>query len=81
MSDDTLNAAANGKLRSFIERLERLEADKEAVAEEIKECLAEARAEGFDVTTIKRTLKARRGDPAQAQEQAALDALYLGAVS
>jgi uncharacterized protein (UPF0335 family) len=46
---DVLNQAAQGQLKSIIERIERLEVEKAEVAEQIKEVFAEAKGNGFDV--------------------------------
>ena len=44
---DTLNTTAQGKLKSLIERIERLEEDKAAVANDLKEVYGEAKGEGL----------------------------------
>ena len=46
-SVDVLNATAQGQLRSFIERIERLEEDKAAVQADLKEVFAEAKGDGL----------------------------------
>lgn len=71
---------AADRLRSFIERVERLEEDKAAVANDIKEVYAEAKGDGYDVKTLRQVVKIRKMDRADRQEQEALLDLYLAAI-
>ncbi|WP_428408840.1 DUF2312 domain-containing protein [Hyphococcus sp.] len=71
---------AADRLRSFIERVERLEEDKAAVANDIKEVYAEAKGEGYDVKTLRQVVKIRKMDRADRQEQEAMLELYLAAI-
>ena len=77
MTDDTLNAAAQGRLRTIIERVSRLEDDKSAISEDIKQVLAEAAGEGFDKAIIRKVVKLLRIDKAKRQEADAILDLYL----
>lgn len=77
---DILNANAQGQLKSIIERIERLEAEKGEVAEQIKEVKAEAKGNGFDVKAINAVVKMRKIDRAKRQEQEAILDLYLSAI-
>jgi len=77
---DVLTAAAQGRLKSFFERIERLEEDKAAIAADIKEVFAEAKGEGFDTKIIRKVLRLRKQDKAQRQEEEALIDLYLSAI-
>ena len=77
---DTLGATAQGKLKSLIERIERLEEDKAAVAGDLKEVYAEAKGEGFDTKILRKVVRLRKADLAKRQEEEALIALYLSAV-
>ncbi|MBW8305244.1 MAG: DUF2312 domain-containing protein, partial [Brevundimonas sp.] len=52
-SPDVLTSAAQGRLRTVIERLERLEEDKAAVMADMKEVFAEAKGEGYDVKILR----------------------------
>jgi len=74
---DEMNAAAQGRLRSIIERVERLEDDKAAVTTDIKEVLAEAASEGFDKATIRKVVRLLRIDKAKRQEQDAILDMYM----
>lgn len=61
---DTINASAQGKFKSLVARIERLEEDKAAVALDIKEVYSEAKGEGFDVKIIRATIRLRKEDRA-----------------
>ena len=77
---DVLNSAAQGRLRSIVERLERLEEDKKAVMADQKEVFAEAKGEGYDVKTLRKVLRIRAQDKAKRQEEEAILDLYLSAL-
>ena len=77
---DTLNTTAQGKLKSLIERIERLEEDKAAVANDLKEVYGEAKGEGFDVKILRKVVRLRKADSAKRQEEEALIELYMSAV-
>lgn len=79
-SPDVLTATAQGRLRSIIERLERLDEDKQAVMADMKEVFAEAKGEGYDVTALRKLLSLRKKDKAKLQEQNAILQLYAAAV-
>lgn len=74
------HAITKEHLQQFIGKLERLEADKAAVMEDIKNVCIEAKSNGFDVKTIKQVLKIRKMDDNKRQEQEELLELYLGAL-
>jgi uncharacterized protein (UPF0335 family) len=63
---------AGERLKSFIERIERLEEEKRALAEDIKEVFSEAKGVGFDVRTMRQILRLRRMDQEDLDEQEAL---------
>lgn len=79
-SPDVLNNVAAGRLRSIIERLERLDEDREAIMADMKEVFAEAKGEGYDVKTLRKVLKVRKQDRAKRQEEEAILDLYLSAL-
>jgi uncharacterized protein (UPF0335 family) len=64
------------ELRQFIERFERLEAEKKAIAEQQKEVLAEARGRGYDVKVLKKLVALRKREPADVSEEEAILQLY-----
>jgi uncharacterized protein (UPF0335 family) len=77
---DVLNESAQGQLKSIIERVERLEVEKAEVSEQIKEVLAEAKGNGFDVKIIRKVIRIRKQDRAKRQEEDAILDLYLAAI-
>lgn len=77
---DVMTAAAQGRLRTIIERLERLEEDKKAVMEDMKEVFAEAKGEGYDVKVLRKLLRVRKLDKAKVAEERAILELYAHAV-
>lgn len=77
---DVLNATAQGQLKSIIERVERLEQEKAELLEQIKEVLAEAKGNGFDVKIIRKVIRLRKQDRAKRQEEEAILDLYLSAI-
>ncbi len=78
MSD--VGGVSSGHLRSFIERIERLEEEKAAVAEQMRDVFAEAKGTGFDVKTIRQVLKIRKMETQERVEQEELLDLYLAAL-
>ena len=77
---DTLGATAQGKLKSLIERIERLEEDKASVAGDLKEVYAEAKGNGFDTKILRKVVRLRKQDKAKRLEEDALIDLYLSAI-
>lgn len=68
------------QLRSYIERIERLNEEKAGLTEDIKDIFAEAKGNGFDVKTMRQILKIRKMDASDRAEQEALIDLYLHAL-
>jgi uncharacterized protein (UPF0335 family) len=79
VSDSTHEVAA-GQLRAFIERIERLEEEKKALADDIKEVYAEAKGTGFEVSAIRQLVRLRKQDPSDRQEAEAILELYKAAL-
>jgi uncharacterized protein (UPF0335 family) len=67
---------AGERLRSFIERIERLEEEKRALAQDIKEVYAEAKGTGFDVKIMRQIVKIRKMDQNELDEQETLLDVY-----
>ncbi len=76
---DTGGIAAD-RLRSFIERIERLEEDRAGLNADIREVLSEAKSAGFDARTIRQIVRLRKLDPSERQEQEQLLEVYRRAV-
>lgn len=77
---DVLTAATQGRLRSFVERVQRLDEDKKAVQADIKEVFAEAKGEGFDTKVLRKVIRIADMDKAKRQEEEAMVDLYLSAL-
>jgi len=69
-----------GELKSFIERVERLEEEKAALTADIREVYAEAKAQGFDAKIMRQVVRLRKMDKIEREEQETLLDLYLDAV-
>ena len=64
------------RLKSFVERVERLEEEKAALSADIREVYAEAKADGFDIKIMRQVVRLRKLDTADRQEQEELLDLY-----
>lgn len=72
--DDATYRVAAAELRQFIERWERLDVEKQDIAEQQKEVMAEAKARGYDTKVMKKVIALRKRDPDDiAEEEAVLD--------
>jgi len=67
-------------LRAYIERIERLEEEKAAIAGHVREVFAEAKGEGYDVKAMRAVLKKRKMDAQERAELESLEALYFEAL-
>ena len=68
------------QLRSFIERYERFEAEKQDIADQQKEVLAEAKGCGYDTAILREIIKLRKMDPQDRAEKEAILQIYLDAL-
>jgi uncharacterized protein (UPF0335 family) len=75
-----IGGISSNHLRQFIERIERLEEDKSAISEDIREVYAEAKANGFDTKIMRQVIKLRKMDSAERSESEVLLSLYLSAL-
>jgi uncharacterized protein (UPF0335 family) len=64
------------RLKSFVERIERLEEEKSALAGDIREIYAEAKGSGFDARILRQVVRLRKMDRADRREQEELLELY-----
>ena len=71
---------AADRLRSFIERIERLEEEKAALAQDVREVFAEAKAVGFEPKIMRQVIRLRRMEQADRREQEEILDLYLQAL-
>lgn len=79
MSNAT-DEVAQDQLRSFVERIERLEEEKKTIADDIKDVYAEAKGNGFDTKVLRKVISLRKQDAQERQEQEAIMDLYLQAL-
>ena len=71
---------AAGQIKSIIERVERLEEEKAALAADIREIYSEAKGNGYDVKVLRQIVRIRKQDASERQEQEAILDLYLHAL-
>ena len=74
------DSVAQDQIKAFIERIERLEGEKSAIAGDIKEVYAEAKGNGFDTKILRKIIAIRKQDHADRMEQEALLELYMTAL-
>jgi uncharacterized protein (UPF0335 family) len=73
-------SVAQDQLRAFVERIERMEEEKRAIADDIKEIYAEAKGNGFDTKVLRKIVSLRKRDYAERQEEDAILELYMQAL-
>jgi len=78
MSSDPM--VARDQLKSVVERIERLEEEKKAIADDIRDVYAEAKANGFDAKVLRQVISLRKKDLTERQEEEAVRDLYLVAL-
>ena len=75
-SDARVGGIAADRLRSLIERIERLEEERKALGSDIKDIYAEAKSAGFDVKVLRQIIRIRKQEPAEVEEQETLLDVY-----
>lgn len=73
----TIGSNSAAELRRLVERIERLEEEKAAIASDIKEVFSEAKTTGFDVKIMRKVIALRKMDPDVRDEQRSLIDLYM----
>lgn len=71
---------AKDQLKSIIERIERLEEEKKAISDDIKDIFSEARGNGYDVAALRTIIKMRKQDPNERQEAESILEVYMDAL-
>ena len=71
---------AKDQLRAFVERIERLEEEKKAIADDIRDVYAEAKGNGYDVKALRTVVRLRKQDKDERAEQEAILDTYLQAL-
>lgn len=72
----TRGGIAADRLRSLVERIERLEEERKALVSDIRDVYAEAKSAGFDVKVMRQLVRLRRQEPEAVEEQESLLAIY-----
>jgi uncharacterized protein (UPF0335 family) len=76
MNTKTVNGVDGAHLKSYIERIEKLEADKKAIADDVKEIFSEAKAFGYDIKIMREILKLRKLDQNELYEKESMVEIY-----
>ncbi len=76
----TLQASTQAQLRQFIEQIERLEEEKKAIASDIRDKFAEAKALGFDVKAMRKIIQLRKKSAVERQEEEGVLEVYMHAL-
>lgn len=77
---DKAYGIAAGELRQFVERYERLQAEKDVIADQQKEVMAEAKGRGYDVKALKKIIALRKRDAQDVAEEEAVLEMYKAAL-
>ncbi len=77
---DTASTVAGEELRQFVERYERLEAEKKDIADAQKEVMAEAKGRGYDVKVLRKIVAIRKQDANDRAEEEAVLEMYMSAL-
>ena len=80
MDEPTARRVVKDQLKAFVERVERLEEEKKALADDIRDVFAEAKGNGFDVRALRTVIKLRRQDINERKEAEAILETYLHAL-
>jgi uncharacterized protein (UPF0335 family) len=79
-SEDRAHQFAKDQLKAFVERIERLEEEKKAISDDIRDVYAEAKGTGYDVKALRTVIRLRKQDKHERAEQEALLETYLHAL-
>jgi uncharacterized protein (UPF0335 family) len=78
--EQTAHRFAKDQLKAIVERVERLEEEKKAIADDIRDVYAEAKGNGFDVKSLRVVVRLRKQDINERKEQEAILETYLHAL-
>jgi uncharacterized protein (UPF0335 family) len=78
--DQPARRFAKDQLKAFVERVERLEEEKKALADDIRDVYAEAKGNGYDVKTLRVVVRLRKQDVNERKEQEAILETYMHAL-
>lgn len=77
---DTLSGQAQGRLKSFVARINKMMDERDELNADIREIIAEAKGEGFSPPILRKAVRVSRMDKTKRQEEEALLDLYLSAL-
>jgi uncharacterized protein (UPF0335 family) len=80
VADVADTGVAAEELKQFIERIERLEEEKKAISDDIRDVFAEAKGRGFDIKAIRAIVRLRAKEPQEREEEEAILELYKSAL-
>jgi uncharacterized protein (UPF0335 family) len=78
--DPATTSFAKDQLKSIIERIERLEEEKKAISDDIRDVYAESKGNGFDVKALRAIVRMRKQDPNERQEEETILETYMQAL-
>jgi uncharacterized protein (UPF0335 family) len=78
--EDATHRFAKDQLKAFVERIERLEEEKKAISDDIRDVYGEAKGNGFDVKALRMVVRLRKQDVNERKEQEAILETYLHAL-
>jgi uncharacterized protein (UPF0335 family) len=79
-AEQTAHRFAKDQLKAFVERVERLEEEKKAISDDIKDVYAEAKGNGFDVKALRTIIRLRKQDADERREQETILETYMHAL-
>jgi uncharacterized protein (UPF0335 family) len=79
-NEDASFRFAKDQLKAFVERIEKLEEEKKAISDDIRDVYAESKANGFDVKALRQIIKLRKIEPTERDEQEAILETYMHAL-
>jgi uncharacterized protein (UPF0335 family) len=79
-ADEKPTNVAGERLRSIVDRIERLEEERKALGSDIKDIYSEAKSAGFDVKVLRQLIRIRKQEPAEIEEQETLLDVYRRAI-
>jgi len=74
------NSISADRLRSLVDRIERLEEERKGIGSDIKDIYAESKSAGFDVKVLRQLIRIRKQDPAEIEEAEAMLEVYRNAL-
>lgn len=79
-SEEPATRFAKDQLKAFVERIEKLEEEKKAISDDIRDVYSETKANGFDVKALRTIIKMRKQEPTEREEQEAILETYMHAL-